>query len=81
MLTLYGIPNCDTVKKARAWLDARGVTYAWVDFRKSPPATTFAMRGNCRSKATGRTSAGNFATHLIVTGSASSSGWRRRRPL
>jgi len=36
---------------------------------------------NCLSNATGRTSAGNIAIHLIVTGSASSSGWRRRRPL
>ena len=38
-MKVHGIVNCDTVKKARAWLDARGVTYAWVDFRKSPPAT------------------------------------------
>ncbi len=37
MLRLYGIPNCDTVKKARAWLDARGVTYEFVDFKKVPP--------------------------------------------
>lgn len=33
-LTLYGIPNCDTVKKARRWLDERGVTYAFHDYRK-----------------------------------------------
>jgi len=25
MVTIYGIRNCDTMKKARAWLDARGV--------------------------------------------------------
>lgn len=31
--TLYGIPNCDTVKKARQWLDARGVTYRFHDLR------------------------------------------------
>ena len=35
MTTLYGIPNCDTVKKARAWLDAHGVTYAFHDYRKA----------------------------------------------
>ena len=35
MLTLYGIPNCDTVKKARAWLDARGVAYAFHDYKKA----------------------------------------------
>lgn len=33
-LTLYGIPNCDTVKKARRWLDAAGVPHAFHDFRK-----------------------------------------------
>ena len=33
-VTLYGIPNCDTVKKARTWLDARGVTYTFHDFKK-----------------------------------------------
>jgi arsenate reductase len=32
-LTVYGIPNCDTVKKARAWLDTRGVAYTFHDFR------------------------------------------------
>ena len=31
---LYGIPNCDTVKKARAWLDANGVVYAFHDYKK-----------------------------------------------
>jgi arsenate reductase (glutaredoxin) len=33
-LTLYGIPNCDTVKKARAWLAARGVDHAFHDYKK-----------------------------------------------
>ena len=32
---LYGIPNCDTVKKARAWLGDHGVTYEFHDFKKS----------------------------------------------
>ena len=34
-ITLYGIPNCDTVKKARAWLDAAGVAYAFHDYKKA----------------------------------------------
>jgi arsenate reductase (glutaredoxin) len=34
-IRLYGIPNCDTVKKARAWLDARGVAYAFHDYKKA----------------------------------------------
>lgn len=35
MLTLYGIPNCDTVKKARTWLDSHGVAYAFHDYKKA----------------------------------------------
>ena len=34
-ITLYGIKNCDTMKKARAWLDARGVEYAFHDYKAS----------------------------------------------
>ncbi|GAA0661000.1 arsenate reductase [Sphingomonas insulae] len=33
MTTVYGIRNCDTVKKARAWLDAAGVTYDFNDYK------------------------------------------------
>jgi Spx/MgsR family transcriptional regulator len=33
-ITLYGIPNCDTVKKARKWLDERGIAYAFHDYKK-----------------------------------------------
>jgi arsenate reductase (glutaredoxin) len=40
MTTLYGIPNCDTVKKARAWLTEHGVEYDFHDFKKQGvPAT------------------------------------------
>ena len=35
MITLYGIPNCDTVKKARSWLDANGHDYKFHDFKKA----------------------------------------------
>lgn len=34
MIHLYGIPNCDTVKKARKWLEAKGVDYTFHDFKK-----------------------------------------------
>ncbi|GAA5159725.1 ArsC family reductase [Viridibacterium curvum] len=34
MITLYGIPNCDSVKKGRTWLDDKGMAYAFHDFRK-----------------------------------------------
>ena len=33
-ITLYGIPNCDTVKKARAWLAEHGVVVQFHDFKK-----------------------------------------------
>lgn len=31
---LYGIPNCDTVKKARTWLDQQGIVYTFHDYKK-----------------------------------------------
>lgn len=33
-IEFYGIPNCDTVKKARAWLDGHGVAYRFHDYKK-----------------------------------------------
>ncbi|MDD2546475.1 MAG: arsenate reductase [Burkholderiaceae bacterium] len=33
-ITVYGIPNCDTVKKARAWLTSQGLAYDFHDFKK-----------------------------------------------
>ena len=33
MITIYGIKNCDTMKKARAWLDAHRVVYAFHDYK------------------------------------------------
>lgn len=32
---VYGIPNCDTVKRARAWLDAQGLAYDFHDYKKA----------------------------------------------
>ena len=34
MIALYGIPNCDTVKKARVWLTAQGLAHTFHDFKK-----------------------------------------------
>jgi len=31
-ITIYGIRNCDTMKKARAWLDSHGIAYAFHDY-------------------------------------------------
>jgi len=33
-LTVYGIPNCDTVKKARRWLDEQDIAYTFHNFKK-----------------------------------------------
>jgi Spx/MgsR family transcriptional regulator len=39
MITLYGIKNCDTVKRASAWLTEQGLAYQFHDFKKTgvPP--------------------------------------------
>jgi arsenate reductase len=34
MVTIYGIRNCDTMKKAFAWLDGRGIAYGFHDYKK-----------------------------------------------
>jgi arsenate reductase len=34
-VTIYGIKNCDTMKKARAWLDGRGVAYEFHDYKSA----------------------------------------------
>ncbi len=35
MITLYGIPNCGSVKKARDWLESQGIAYEFHDFKKA----------------------------------------------
>ncbi len=39
MLTVYGIPTCDSCRKARRWLDQQGHEHAWVDLRETPPGS------------------------------------------
>ena len=34
MITVYGIKNCDTMKKAMRWLDEQGIEYRFHDYRK-----------------------------------------------
>ncbi|RWX76719.1 ArsC family reductase [Neorhizobium lilium] len=34
-ITIYGIKNCDTMKKARSWLDDKGIAYAFHDYKAS----------------------------------------------
>ena len=46
MITLYGLKNCDTCKKARNWLARFGIEHAFVDYRDSPqsPETLVAWK-------------------------------------
>ena len=34
-VTIYGIPNCDTMKKARTWFDGHGIPYEFHDYKKA----------------------------------------------
>lgn len=39
MIRIFGIKNCDTMKKAMAWLDAHAVAYEFIDYKKAGVAT------------------------------------------
>ena len=42
--TLFGIPNCDTVRKARKWLNGQGIAHDFVDLREdTPPASQIGL--------------------------------------
>ena len=49
MLKVYGIKNCDTMTKAFAWLDARGVAYEFIDYKKADVAQNHLADWNQRS--------------------------------
>lgn len=36
MVTLYGIPNCNQIRKTRAWLEEHDVSYDFIDLKKEP---------------------------------------------
>lgn len=36
MVKIYGIPNCDTVRKAVKWLEAQNIEHEFIDYRKNP---------------------------------------------
>ena len=38
MIKVYGIPNCDTVKKARKWLEQQGIDFEFHDFKQAAPS-------------------------------------------
>ncbi len=44
MFKLFGIPNCDTVKKARTFLEKKSASVDFIDFKKSPPTKNDLLR-------------------------------------
>ena len=44
MLKLFGIPNCDTVKKAKAYLEKKNQPFEFIDFKKTPPTEADILR-------------------------------------
>ena len=48
-ITIYGIKNCDTMKKARAWLDSHGVAYSFHDYKTEGIAKDKLKAGATRS--------------------------------
>lgn len=48
---LFGIPNCDTVKKARNFLDSKNIEYEFMDFKKNPPTSSDIARWKSFTKA------------------------------
>jgi len=49
MLKVYGIKNCDTMKKALAWLEANGVDYEFIDYKKPTVAADHLADWNARA--------------------------------
>ena len=44
MYTVYGIPNCDTIKKAKKHLDSLGLDYEFINFKKTPPTKDLILK-------------------------------------
>jgi arsenate reductase-like glutaredoxin family protein len=72
MTTLYGIKNCDTMKKARAWLDAHKVAYAFHDYKASgiDKATLESWAGRSAGKRCSTAPASPSAGCRMPTGTA-----------
>ncbi len=49
MIKVYGIKNCDTMKKAFAWLEANGVAYEFIDYKKAGVAESHLPDWNRRA--------------------------------
>jgi arsenate reductase len=49
MTTIHGIKNCDTMKKAFAWLESNGVDYEFIDYKKAGVAAARLPDWNARA--------------------------------
>ena len=49
MIRIFGIKNCDTMKKAMTWLDTHGVTYEFIDYKKAGVAEQYLPDWNRRA--------------------------------
>ncbi len=49
MIRIYGIRNCDTMKKAFAWLEANGIAYEFIDYKKAGVAESHLPDWNRRA--------------------------------
>ena len=79
-VTIYGIKNCDTMKKARAWLDQRGVAYAFHDYKSARRRARHA-RGAGRGRSGWETLLNRAGTTFRkLAGQGQGRARRRRRP-
>ena len=49
MITIYGIKNCDTMKKAMNWLSEQGIAYEFIDYKKAGVAASHLADWNARA--------------------------------
>lgn len=49
MVTVYGLVNCDSSRRARRWLEARGVPFRFADVREQPPSVELLERWSRRA--------------------------------
>ena len=71
-VTIYGIKNCDTMMKARGWLDGRGVAYAFNDDRIDGISATGSRNGPVRSVGKSCSTAHRRPSARCPTGTAGS---------
>ena len=76
-LVVFGIPSCGTVKKARAFLDARKIAHSFTDFRATPPskAQVQAWVAAFGAKAMRNTSGASFRALPATKDSWSDAAW------